>query len=171
MYYFGLSCMIRILYTSTHWSWGNVAVILKMQSQNTCYGLNSWAFLVKLFSGECHKPLEWEVNIGLGNGLVPCLFRLQAITWTNVEPDLCCHRASLFTRPQWVKLWYISLTYSQFNIKSHLIITCKVGLWLWLYIYMALWLTHWGLNKIATILKCIFLNENYCIFKYSAVPL
>ena len=32
----------------------------------------------------------WWVNIGSGNGLVP-----SAITWANVDPDLCRHMAAL----------------------------------------------------------------------------
>ena len=35
------------------------------------------------------EPQQWEVNIGSGNGMVP------DITWTNVDPNLCCHIASL----------------------------------------------------------------------------
>ena len=38
----------------------------------TWYGWSSWAPIVKLLSGECHRIyLWWEVNIGSGNGLVP----------------------------------------------------------------------------------------------------
>ena len=39
----------------THWSLGDMVVILKVQSLNTCYGLRSWALILKLFSGECHR--------------------------------------------------------------------------------------------------------------------
>ena len=50
----------------------------------------------------------WSVNIGSGNGLVPsgnnC--QQQAITWANVDPDLCRHMVSLghneLTRWGWV---------------------------------------------------------------------
>ena len=34
------------------------------------------------------RPYKWKVNIGSGNGLVP-----SAITWANVDPDLCRHMA------------------------------------------------------------------------------
>ena len=46
------------------------------------------------------KQWEWEVNIGLDNGLVlsgnkplPVAWQHQAITWANVDQDLCtiCH--------------------------------------------------------------------------------
>ena len=33
----------------------NVAVILTVYFPNTCYGLSSWAFLVRLLSGEIHE--------------------------------------------------------------------------------------------------------------------
>ena len=38
-------------------------------------------------------PHLWQVNIGLGNGLVAIW--LQAITCVNVDLDLCCHMVSL----------------------------------------------------------------------------
>ena len=46
------------------------AVILKMESLNTCYRWSTWAPLVKLLWGECYKILWWYVNIGSGNFLV-----------------------------------------------------------------------------------------------------
>ena len=39
----------------THWSLGDVVVILKVQSRNTCYGLSLWASLVRLLWSECHR--------------------------------------------------------------------------------------------------------------------
>ena len=47
------------------------------------------------YSQECAtRPHWWLVNIGSGNGLIGAL-RQQAITWTNVDPHLCRHMASL----------------------------------------------------------------------------
>ena len=40
-----------------NWPLGDVVVISKVKSSNTCYGLCSWLFPVKLFSGECHWKL------------------------------------------------------------------------------------------------------------------
>ena len=37
------------------WILGDVAIIIKVLSRNPCYGLSSWALLVKSFSGERHK--------------------------------------------------------------------------------------------------------------------
>ena len=37
----------------------------------------------------------WSVNIGSGNGLVLCAIRQQAITWANIDADLCHHMASI----------------------------------------------------------------------------
>ena len=38
----------------THWTQGNVAVILKVYFSNSFDGLVSWGVLLKLLSGECH---------------------------------------------------------------------------------------------------------------------
>ena len=64
-----------------------------MQSLSTCYRSSSWVLLVKLLSGECHRT-----------SAVICLFwfrywfgadKQRAITWSNVDADLCHHVASL----------------------------------------------------------------------------
>ena len=36
------------------WPFDDAVVILKMSSQNTCYGLISWTLFEKLLSGKCH---------------------------------------------------------------------------------------------------------------------
>ena len=40
-------------------------------------------------------PYLLQVNNGSGNGLVPSGNKAEAITWANVDPDLCRHIASL----------------------------------------------------------------------------
>ena len=66
---------------------------LKMQFPNTCCRLISWALLVKVLSGECHRILCWQVNTGSNNGLVS--FLQPAITYANVDSDLYFHMMSL----------------------------------------------------------------------------
>ena len=39
--------------------------------------------------------IDDKSTFGSGNGLVPLTVRQQAITWAKVDPDLCCHMASL----------------------------------------------------------------------------
>ena len=52
---------------------------------------------ITVFWLKCHslkfvaKSLIDNVNIG-HNGLVQSIW--QAITWTNIDPDLCCHMVS-----------------------------------------------------------------------------
>ena len=77
----------------THWPLGDVAIILKLYPSNSCHGLNSCAISVKLLSGACQRTLliisqNW-VRQWLGT------VRQQAITWANVDSDLCRHMASL----------------------------------------------------------------------------
>ena len=55
--------------------------------------LTSWSFPVKLVLGECHRTLlmksqHWP-RYWLG------AISQQAITWSNVDPDLLCHMVSL----------------------------------------------------------------------------
>ena len=38
-------------------------------------------------------PYWWQVIIGWGHWLGA--FKQQAITWANVDPDVCCHMVSL----------------------------------------------------------------------------
>ena len=77
----------------THCPLGDMAMILKMQSLNTFYGLSAWACRMKLLSAECHtKPLtksqRW-FRKWLGD------VRQQAIIWANVDPGRCFHVASI----------------------------------------------------------------------------
>ena len=54
----------------TQWTPGDVLVILKVYSLNTCHGLSEWALLVTLLSGECDWTLLIMSQRSLGNGLV-----------------------------------------------------------------------------------------------------
>ena len=64
---------------------------LQLQYPNTCYGL-SLELPVKLLSGKCHGAalmisqhwFRWWLGA----------VRQQAITWANIDPDLCRHMAS-----------------------------------------------------------------------------
>ena len=72
----------------THCPQGDVTVILNVQCPNTGYGLSLWTH-----SGQCHRTLlmisqHW-FRLWLG------AWWHQAITWANVDPDLCHHIASL----------------------------------------------------------------------------
>ena len=48
---------------------------------------------MKLFSGECHKTSLMKSQNWFSQWLGA--IRQQAISWTNVDPDLCCHMALL----------------------------------------------------------------------------
>ena len=49
--------------------------------------MNAIEHLIKVFYGIHLRVISLEVNIGLGDGLM----LHQAITWANVDPDLCSH--------------------------------------------------------------------------------
>ena len=55
--------------------------------------MSAWTLTVKLISGECHRSslMRSQHWLRLWLGVV----RQQAITWANVDPDLCHHMASL----------------------------------------------------------------------------
>ena len=62
-----------------------------------------------MLSGECHRTPWWEVDI---QWLVSV--RWQAITWANVDPDLCHHMASPgheLLHQSWLTHIYISKLY------------------------------------------------------------
>ena len=68
-------------------------------------------------------PHLWLVNIGSGNGLMPG--RHQAITWANVDPDLCQHTVSVLYNQSWGdyrQISNISHTNSQNLIVSRLVL-------------------------------------------------
>ena len=54
---------------------------------------SSWSLTVKLLSDECHRTslMINQHRFRLWFGAI----RHQTITWANVDPDLCCHMASL----------------------------------------------------------------------------
>ena len=72
----------------THWSLGDAAIILNVESLSIYYRLSSWALIVKSLTGECYWSTEllwWWVIIGSGNGLVPSgnkpLTEIYVATW------------------------------------------------------------------------------------------
>ena len=65
----------------------------EMQSLSTCYGLSSSALHVKLFSGKWNTILLMTGQHWFRCWL--CTVRHQAITCTNIDPDLCYHTAPL----------------------------------------------------------------------------
>ena len=70
---------------------------LKLVIFNSYQGQISWAFPVKLPSGECHRRHWWLVNIDSGNGLVP--------SGTKPLMNQCWPSSMMLyhvTRPQWV---------------------------------------------------------------------
>ena len=83
---------------------GDVVVISKVWSPKIHFWLSKWA-LMKLLSGEYHRtPLMISQHwFRLWLGAV----RQQAITWANIDPDLCHY--DIF-RPQWVKTIHRKLT-------------------------------------------------------------
>ena len=65
-------------------------MISKVQFSNPFYRFISWALTLKFSKVNVTRPHWCLVNIGSDNGLV-----LSAITWSNVDPNLRCHMASL----------------------------------------------------------------------------
>ena len=82
-----------MLHTLTHCPMGQVEVILQVHITNSFYKLISWALTVKLVLGECRwAPLiisqhwfRWWLGA----------IRQQAITWADIDPELCHHMVSL----------------------------------------------------------------------------
>ena len=63
-------------------------VLILKKKLNSSHRLISWVFPWRLLSGEYHRTHSWEeVNIGSGNEWLGAV-RQQAITCTNVDPDL-----------------------------------------------------------------------------------
>ena len=70
-----------------------MAVLLKVQFLNSLYGIVPGTLFVTLLSSEWYRKSlmrsqDWFMQ-WLG------AVRQQAITWSNVDPDLCCHIVSL----------------------------------------------------------------------------
>ena len=83
----------------TVWSLGDVIVILKVQSPNTCYRLSSWALPVKLLSDENHRTPLMLISHHWFSWWLDAVWQ-QAINWANVDSDsqypyginkACCH--------------------------------------------------------------------------------
>ena len=81
-----------LIHVLTQWPLRDMAVILQVWISNPLYRIVAGS-LVKLFWGECHwtslmtsQHWSWQ---WLG------AVRQQAITWTNVDQDLCGHMVSL----------------------------------------------------------------------------
>ena len=84
-------------YNWTLWPLGDVTAFLKVQSLNTCFG---YAFMITYWEIALgwmpQNSFGWEVKIGSGLQVMLGTIREQAIiTWARVNPDLCCHMASL----------------------------------------------------------------------------
>ena len=90
----------------THWPLGDLKeildqLILKLISVTDGLGISVWWNCPQM---QITGPHWWWVNTGSGNGLVPSdnkslaepiMWWQQAISWFNVNPDLCHHMASL----------------------------------------------------------------------------
>ena len=77
----------------TQWSMSRCGSNFKrIYSANICYGLSSWALLVKLLSWEFHRtPL-----ISSQSTMVQVMaIRQQVFTQANYDPDICYHLALL----------------------------------------------------------------------------
>ena len=70
---------------------GDVVVILKIKSPNSCHGSNSRTIHVKLISSDRTHLISSQHWLRLWFGTA----RQQAVIWTNVAPNLCRHMASL----------------------------------------------------------------------------
>ena len=74
---------------------------LSLSLSLSCDRIVAWVLTVKLLSGECHKTTLLNTN-GKSRVGSQCWFRWwlgaikrQAIIWAGVDPDICCHMASL----------------------------------------------------------------------------
>ena len=76
-----------------HWPLGDVALILKVYFLNSLYRIVELSLCVKLLSGECHKNSLIETQYWFSYWLAST--KQQAITWANLDPDLCHHMVSL----------------------------------------------------------------------------
>ena len=86
------------------------------------------------------RPQWWLVNIGSDNEWLVCTIRQHAITWTWVDPDLCCFPYDI-TRPKWVKAKVPNLKKIP---KIQILKVCKT-------LYM--WHTFW-----CCLIRCIDMN-------------
>ena len=77
----------------THWSLGDLDVILKIQISFLFYLCVSSYLLMIMPSDECHKTLVLISQHWFRSWLGAV--RQQAISWANVDPDLCRHMLSL----------------------------------------------------------------------------
>ena len=89
----------------------DVQMILFKYFSNSSYEMISRACHVKLVIGEYQRTLfiskHWF-------RLWPGVVRQQAITWNNVDPDLCYH---VVTTPQWVQQLSIKCCLSRFLLR------------------------------------------------------
>ena len=84
----------------THWSLGDFNETLGKCFSSLFYWLMAVVSLVKLPSSEYHWTLVVISKHWFRSWLGA--IRQQAITWTNIDPDLCHHMVSLLTRSQWI---------------------------------------------------------------------
>ena len=100
-----------------------------------------------------HICVSKLTTIGSDNGLSPS--RRQAIIWTknvrqnsfifiqeNAFENVVCERASIQSRPQWVKVWW----YYDWRISANFRATTRTSTWTFDNDSL---LTHWGRNKMA----------------------
>ena len=89
----------------THWPLGDLDAILKLQISISLYWLVSSHRLRIMPWDECQgtSPMISQHWFRLWLGTV----RQQAITWANVDPDLCRHTASLGHNVNYPSAWAI----------------------------------------------------------------
>ena len=109
---------LNLLCLLTHWPLGDMAAVLNIRFLNSFFWIVAWALAVKSLSSECHRNslmrrqhwLRWWLGA----------IRQLAITWANVDQDICCHMvviALVFLDGALCSLWLC------FNIKVLLIRT------------------------------------------------
>ena len=77
----------------THWGWDKIAVTLQTTFSNAFYWMKMFEFELNFHWSLFPRVQLTAISIHLGNGLAPN--RWQAITWNNVDHDLCPLMASL----------------------------------------------------------------------------
>ena len=77
----------------THWPLRNVDVMLKLWISNLLYRIVACAIAANLLLGECRWTLLMRSQLCSRWWLGAVK---QAITWAKVDPDPCCHMASLY---------------------------------------------------------------------------
>ena len=71
---------------------GRCAINVKVSFPNTCHGLRLRAFIMNLLSSEFNRPCLMT-SYSLSSQKLSAV-RQQAITWVNIDPELCHPMAS-----------------------------------------------------------------------------